>query len=281
MRRNAIFRMILFAFLAVVLVGVLIAGIALKKYQMPGVVVRESFDAPVVSENKFSGKEIDRLKIEWAAGNIVLVPAEGDKISVTEELLGGDKTMVLKKDGSTLYVQYCEGAVGISFGSNSSLKKNLYICVPQDWECKELEIDAASATVQAEYLTIQELTSSTASGSHTFTNCQVEKLKMETVSGNLDFSGSLDKLEFNGVSAQANLVLSNRPKSINLESVSGDLNLTLPEGCGFTLEKDTVSGRFSSELETTEKNGKIIHGDGSCEIDVEGVSASVHIRKGD
>ena len=30
MRRNAIFRMILFAFLAVVLVGVLIAGIALK-----------------------------------------------------------------------------------------------------------------------------------------------------------------------------------------------------------------------------------------------------------
>ena len=103
---------------------------------------------------------------------------------------------------------------------------------------------------------------------------------METVSGNLDFSGSLDKLEFNGVSAQANLVLSNRPKSINLESVSGDLNLTLPEGCGFTLEKDTVSGRFSSELETTEKNGKIIHGDGSCEIDVEGVSASVHIRKG-
>lgn len=281
MKRNAIFRMILFAFLAVVLVGVLIAGIALKKYQMPGVVVRESFDAPVVSENKFSGKEIDRLKIEWAAGNIVLVPAEGDKISVTEELLGGDKTMVLKKDGSTLYVQYCEGAVGISFGSNSGLKKNLYICVPQDWVCKELEIDAASATVQAEYLTIQELTSSTASGSHTFTNCQVEKLKMETVSGNLDFSGSLDKLDFNGVSAQANLVLSNRPKSINLESVSGDMNLTLPEGCGFTLEKDTVSGRFSSELETMEQNGKIIHGDGSCEIDVEGVSASVHIRKGD
>ena len=30
MKRNAIFRMILFAFLAVVLVGVLIAGIALK-----------------------------------------------------------------------------------------------------------------------------------------------------------------------------------------------------------------------------------------------------------
>ena len=103
---------------------------------------------------------------------------------------------------------------------------------------------------------------------------------METVSGNLDFNGSLDKLDFNGVSAQANLVLINQPKSIQLESVSGDLNLTLPEDCGFTLDKDSLSGRVSSELETTEKDGKIVHGDGSCKIEVEGVSSSVHIRKG-
>ena len=280
MKRNAVFRLILFSILAVILVGALISGIALKSYQMPGVVIRKSFEAPLVNEYEFDAREIDRLKIDWAAGKIVIVPVEGKNISVTEELLGTDKTMVLKKDGSTLYVQYCEGAIGLSFGSGSSLKKNLYVCVPQDWDCKELEIDAASATVQLENLTIEELASSTASGTHTFTNCQVEKLKMETVSGNLDFNGSLDKLDFNGVSAQANLVLSNQPKSIQLESVSGDLNLTLPEDCGFTLDKYSLSGRVSSELETTEKDGKIVHGDGSCEIEVEGVSSSVHIRKG-
>lgn len=279
MKRNAIFRIILFSFLAVVLVGVLISGIALKKYQMPGIVVRKSFDAPEVSGNKFNAGEIDRLKIEWAAGSIVLVPVEGNKISITEELLGGDESMVLKKDGSTLYVQHCEGAVGIPFGSGS-LKKNLYITVPQDWECKELEIDAASATVQGEYLTIRELASSTASGTHTFTNCQVGTLKMETVSGDLNFTGTLEKLDFNGVSAQLDLALTNAPKSIELESVSGDLNLTLPESCGFTVDQDTVSGRFSSELPTTEQNGKIVYADGHCEIEVEGVSASVHIRKG-
>lgn len=279
MKRNAIFRIILFSFLAVVLVGVLISGIALKKYQMPGIVVRKSFDAPEVSGNKFNAGEIDRLKIEWAAGSIVLVPVEGNKISITEELLGGDESMVLKKDGSTLYVQYCEGAVGIPFGSGS-LKKNLYITVPQDWECKELEIDAASATVQGEYLTIRELASSTASGTHTFTNCQVGTLKMETVSGDLNFTGTLEQLDFNGVSAQLDLALTNAPKSIELESVSGDLNLTLPESCGFTVDQDTVSGRFSSELPTTEQNGKIVYADGHCEIEVEGVSASVHIRKG-
>lgn len=279
MKRNAIFRIILFSFLAVVLVGVLISGIALKKYQMPGIVVRKSFDAPEVSGNKFNAGEIDRLKIEWAAGSIVLVPVEGNKISITEELLGGDESMVLKKDGSTLYVQYSEGAVGISFGSGS-LKKNLYITVPRDWECKELEIDAASATVQVENLTIEEVESSTASGTHTFTNCQVGTMKMETVSGDLNFTGTLEKLDFNGVSAQADVVVTNFPKSIDVETISGDLNITLPKECGFTVDKDTVSGRFSSELPTTEQNGKIVYADGHCEIEVEGVSASVHIRKG-
>ena len=150
MKRNAVFRLILFSILAVILVGALISGIALKSYQMPGVVIRKSFEAPLVNEYEFDAGEIDRLKIDWAAGKIVIVPVEGKKISVSEELLGTDETMVLKKDSSTLYVQYCEGAIGLSFGSSSSLKKNLYICVPQDWECKELEIDAASATVQAE-----------------------------------------------------------------------------------------------------------------------------------
>lgn len=280
MKRNAILRIILFSFLAVILLGALISGIALKSYQTPGVVVRKSFEAPLVNENEFDAGEIDRLKIDWAAGKIVIVSVEGNNISVTEELLGTKETMVLKRDGSTLYVQYCEGAIGLSFGSGSSLKKNLYICVPQDWECKELEIDAASATVQGEYLNIRELASSTASGTHTFANCQVGTMKMETVSGDLDFTGTLENLDFNGVSAQLDLALINAPKSIKLESVSGDLNLTLPESCGFMLDKDTVSGRFSSELATTTENGKIVHGDGSCEIEVEGVSASVHIRKG-
>lgn len=280
MKRNAIFRMILFGFLTVVLVGILISGIALKQYQVTGVVVRESADVLAVGGYSSPAKEVDRLKIAWAAGKIVIVPTDQDDITVTEELLGGDKTMVLKKDGSTLYVEYCEDNISLSFGSNNNLKKNLYISVPQDWDCKELEIDAASATVQVEHLTIEEVESSTASGTHIFTNCQVGTLKMETVSGDLNFTGTLEKLDFNGVSAQLDLALTNAPKSIELESVSGDLNLTLPESCGFTVDKDTVSGRVSSELPTTEQNGKIVYADGHCEIEVEGVSASVHIRKG-
>lgn len=278
MKRNAIVRIVLFSILALSLVGVLIGGIAFKGYSAPGIIVRSTTEAPVVSRNHFNAEKIDRLKIDWAAGKIVILPVEGSQIAVTEELLGEEDEMVLKLDGSTLYVEYSENAVSLNFGSTH--KKNLYITVPQDWVCKELDIDAASATVQAELLTIQKVESSTASGNHTFRDCKVEKLKLETVSGNLDYSGTLDKLDFEGVSAQADVVLTNFPKSIDVETVSGDLNLTLPKECGFTLEKDSVSGHFSSELETRKENGKYVYGDGQCKIEVEGVSANITIRKG-
>lgn len=278
MKRNAIVRIVLFSILALSLVGVLIGGIAFKGYSAPGIIVRSTTEAPVVSRNHFNAEEIDRLSIDWAAGKIVILPVEGSQIAVTEELLGEEDEMVLKLDGSTLYVEYSENAVSLNFGSTH--KKNLYITVPQDWVCQELYIDAASATVQAELLTIQKVESSTASGNHTFRDCKVEKLKLETVSGNLDYSGTLDKLDFEGVSAQADVVLTNFPKSIDVETVSGDLNLTLPKECGFTLEKDSVSGHFSSELETRKENGKYVYGDGQCKIEVEGVSANITIRKG-
>lgn len=278
MKRNAIVRLILFSILALSLVGVLIGGIAFKSYSAPGIIVRSTTEAPVVSRNHFNAEEIDRLNIDWAAGKIVILPAEGSQIAVTEELLGEEDEMVLRLDGSTLYVDYAENAVSVNFGS--APKKNLYITVPQDWVCKELDIDAASATVQAERLTIQKAASSTASGSHTFRDCKVERLKLETVSGDLDYSGTLDKLDFGGVSAQADVVVTNFPKSIEVETVSGDVNLTLPKECGFTLEKDSVSGHFRSELETRKQDGKYVYGDGQCKIDVEGVSASITIRKG-
>lgn len=278
MKRNAIVRIVLFSILALSLVGVLIGGIAFKRYSAPGIIVRGTTEAPVVSRNHFNAEEIDRLNIDWAAGKIVILPVEGSEIAVTEELLGEEDEMVLKLDGSTLYVEYSENAVSLNFGSIN--KKNLYITVPQDWVCKELDIDAASADVQAEFLTVEKMEASTASGEHTFRDCKVEQLTLETVSGNLDYSGTLDKLDFGGVSAQADVVLTNSPKSIEVETVSGDVNLTLPKECGFTLEKDSVSGHFSSELETRKENGKYVYGDGQCKIDVEGVSASITIRKG-
>ena len=279
MKRNAIVRIVLFSILALALISVLMGGISMKLYNKRGIVIKKGSDAPVVQDNNFSTKDIDSLKISWVTGDIVIVPTDSQQIQVCEEILGSEEPMILKKGGSQLIVEYSQDNLPIKVGNPSH--KNLYIAVPQDWVCRQLEIDAASANVRVEHLTIEEVEVDTASGTHTFDLCAVQSLKMDTASGDLDFTGSLDELDFNSASARADISLTNQPKSIKLDSMSGDLDLTLPEGCGFTVKKDTLSGSCTIEQDTVDHNGKLVHGDGACEIEINGLSSSVHIREGD
>lgn len=279
MRRNAIVRIILFSILALVLIFALLGGIGFGMYGNHTVVVEKGSDAPVVTENCFHAEYIEKLKISWVSGNVVIVPTDSHEIQLTEELLGGEEPMVIKKDGSRLIVEHSQENSLIQVGN--TFRKNLYILVPQDWVCRELEIDGASANVSAEHLTMEEVEVDTASGVCSFDQCNVESLNMDTASGDLDFNGSLNELDFNGASAQADIVLTNQPKSIKMDSMSGDLNLTLPTGCGFTVKKDTLSGSCIIQQDTVEQNGKLVHGSGACEIKVSGLSSSIHIREGE
>ena len=64
-----------------------------------------------------------------------------------------------------------------------------------------------------------------------------------------------------------------------MNSASGDLDLTLPADSGFTLEKSTMSGDFSSDFPTVSQNGKYLCGDGACRIDFNAASGDISIRK--
>jgi predicted dehydrogenase len=59
-----------------------------------------------------------------------------------------------------------------------------------------------------------------------------------------------------------------------------ELELTLPENAGFTLELDTFSENFISEFATVRHNDRYVCGDGSCKITVDGASGNVTIHKG-
>ena len=64
-----------------------------------------------------------------------------------------------------------------------------------------------------------------------------------------------------------------------MESISGNLDLTLPKDLGFDAEVDTVSGSFQSRIPTTSQSkGHYRSGNGGCEIDLESVSGSIQIH---
>ena len=225
---------------------------------------------------------IREMEIEWAAGSIRIQPLDITEIRISETGVNQDADpMVWNVHNGQLNIQYSKNTdhsfgMGLLLGEHS---KDLLIQVPQNWQCASLEIDAASASLEVNDLTICEMEFDGASGTCVFHNCTVEALELDTVSGDIRFTGTLTQLDCDSASANILLELSNTPKSLDLDTASGDLCVVLPEDAGFTVKLDTMSGDFESDFDTTLRNDSYVAGNGRCRIDVDAMSGDVTIRK--
>jgi len=222
------------------------------------------------------------MEIEWAAGSIIIRPTDIQQIYIHEDTTAKNyEQMVWKVREGKVSIQFAENMkISLGAGLNwGDFSKDLIIEVPADWKCDSLEVDAAIASLEVSDLTIWEMEFDGGSGTCVFDNCTVEKLDVNTASGDVRFAGSLQQLDCDAASANIRLELNNVPRSLDLDTASGDLDVTLPEDAGFTVTMDALSSDFTSDFETTSRNGSFIAGNGRCRIDVDAMSGDVTIRK--
>ncbi|MDO5546685.1 MAG: DUF4097 family beta strand repeat-containing protein [Eubacteriales bacterium] len=276
MKRNAIIRIIAWTVSLVILVGLLIAG--MNWFRPFGSRTAEAELTPVTVSGGHFTRDIREIEIDWVSGNIRLMPADVESIEVSETGVEDAKyAMVWELEGQTLKIEYCKNP---TFGDLKNLKfsKDLTITVPRDWEGRTLAVDAASAKLSVQDLTLQEVEVDAASGECQFKNCAVDALDIDTASGDIDFEGRLNRLDCDSASASVRAVLDNVPYEIDMDTASGDLELYLLEDAGFSVSMDTMSGKFDSTFPTTTKNGRYVCGDGACQIDISSMSGGVTIR---
>ncbi len=292
MRTNAIIRIIIFSIVICILLVLLIAGVQwrrggfgffrFKSDTLTPLDDIDGIDGPPSNATHSSGfadsSTLDKLTIDWVSGTITIRPGDTDTITYEETGVSDSKyRMVVKEKDRTLHLEFCKDGLHLGW---PDLNKDLTVTVPRDWVCRELEIDAASATVDLQDLTVRELDLNTASGRCRVDNCDVGEMDVDTASGDVDFSGTLGSFDCDSASAKITLVLDNVPDHIDVDTASGDVDLTLPADAGFTAQVDGMSTRFNSEFSTTTRNERYVCGDGKCEINVDAMSADVTIRKG-
>jgi len=224
---------------------------------------------------------IREIKIEWISGSVTIEPGDVQEITFLESGNGTDKyEMVWKQSGDELVIQYSKDSstagFGLHFGDGS---KDLTVSVPRGWVCDSLELDTASADLTVRDMIIREVEIDSASGTAKFENCTISSLDVDTASGDVTFTGSLSELDFDAASASFTGVLENVPDRVKMDSMSGDLTLTLPEDAGFTVSLDAMSSDFSSDFPTVKKNKSYVCGDGHCKIDVSAMNGDVAILK--
>ena len=137
----------------------------------------------------------------------------------------------------------------------------------------------AKYAMEVNDLTIREVDFDGASGTCEFENCIVDEIDIDTASGDVRFIGELNILDCDAASASVFAVLNNTPSRLDMDSMSGDLDITLPTDAGFALSMDALNGDFTSDFETILKNGNYVCGDGHCRINVDCMSGDVIIRK--
>ena len=304
MKNNAILRIVLFCILLVVLVAilavVLTGWMGARNYgQMYGMtVVQEPVEnvpgevsaapnpdtgeipVPVEALNtaEVSAAGVSEIKIEWVAGTVKVQPGDVESIRFSET--EGDRPMAYFMDGDELVIRFMEGKWTDIVGSPLRTKKDLTVTVPRDWSGKELSIEAVEADVQVVDLVLEELDFDGVSGRFAAENCQVRELDMDTVSGNVSYSGSLQELDVDSVSADCVLNLSNVPAAVEMDGVSGNLEITLPENAGFSVRLQSAGGKLTTDFEGTRSGKSFVSGDGACRITLSGVSGNVGVYKG-
>lgn len=277
MKRNAIIRIVLYSLALVVLLGILGGSLGFRLLSLDGIHLdgarivtegsAEGVSAPLgdalpqVSEGETVSTVIDtadlrEIDIDWAAGTITVISDElATQITVMEPKLANEKyQMRCFVKEKTLHIEYCLPSIGIH---ETDIAKDLMVIIPADWQCEELSIDSAAASINVQDLSLLEMEVNAASGVCNFTNCNINRLDVETASGDVTFDGVLNHLDVEAVSANCHLILSDHvPVNIEMESMSGDLILELPEDAGFALQMDALSGEFNTDFDVEVKNGK-------------------------
>lgn len=278
MKTNAVIRAVLYAVAILVLGGILLTALGVNQ-------LSEQFDikegGQVLPVQEIEAAKIRKIEIEWAAGDIRIEPSEtATTLRISESQVDDEDKMVCKISGSTLHIQFCKDSVKFIGINTEIVSKELVITVPAGWICENLDIDAAASDVFIRDMTIRELDFDGASGLCQLENCSVTDLDVDAASGNVTFSGSLVTLDFDGASADCTLKLTNCPRQISLDGASGNLDITLPSDCGFTAETSGLSFDFTTDFQTTTRNGCHVYGDGSCRIEIEALSGRINIHDG-
>lgn len=279
MKRNAIVRIIIFSIAIFILLGILLSGLAFGMLMMNIRTDSQTYyELPENSQVDLDPNEIQNINIEWASGTIDVRAEETNTITFSESgTYTDDLQMVWKVKNDTLIISFSKPTVQIGFSSYSN--KDLTVTVPKSWICNELSLEVASADVTITDLQAEQVDIDTASGDYEFINCTLNALDVDTASGSIYYTGNLNTLDCDAASGSFEGKFISAPTRIEMDSASGDLDLTLPTGCGFRVTMDALSSKFHSDLNVNYDGNSYVYGDQHCIINFDGVSGSVQIRE--
>ena len=268
-RRTAIFCGVLIAGLVSLIVLLIVGAATFSTHSTTGV------EAPIVTEEMeyhsitIPAGDIRSISINWVSDALSFTVWEGNEILLE---CYDERLLEYAVEGDKLTIGRDSEPFSITAGSS------LFITIPRtlaERRLEELTISVTSACVDLFEINADRLELSTVSGSCTVDGL-FDEVSVTTTSGDIHFYGSFERGSFDTVSGCLDISADSTVRSLQADSVSGSVILTLPQGTGFSLEFDSVSGKlYSDEYGTLSGESSFTYGDGSAEITLDTISGDV------
>ena len=221
-----------------------------------------------VGSESISAENVNVIDIDWMTGAVYIIGHSGEDIIITEfsqRNVRNNQRMYIRQSGDTVHVQFTESRVTVA----NNLSKRLEVFVPQA-QLDSISVQTISGRVVAEHLSADNLQIQTTSGRIVVDNTQAETIDLRTVSGRIEtrrteagrirsqttsgrheINGAFGVINASSVSGRLELTSSVLPESVNGNTTSGRIELTIPNDGTINVNHSQVTGRFSSELPMT------------------------------
>ena len=233
-------------------------------------------------EIRVPAESITALSIDWVAGDVKIMVTDGEEIVVTEHVDRGipEEYALCVEADNTLRIRYSNDVWG-----NDMPEKDLTVLLPRTVaeNLTAVDLSGVSADFAVGKLTVRDAFSfDTTSGKLEMQsmNAPQAKATVSSVSGNVELDGSFREVKAGSTSGEIDLMLRNAPAAVEVSTVSGEVDVELPAGTGFTLDYSTVSGELECDFPLTKSvDGKYVCGDGACRMEIGTTSGSLSVER--
>ena len=303
MRTATTIRIALWTLVAVILVGLLVAGI---RGDLPfvGINIGTAFhykDSELyeVGGGTAEASEVNEIEVNWISGKIKIEPYEGNVIVFEEtgqKALSEKERMRYYLNNGKLIIQFQAPNRGINILNNIS--KDLTIRVPEEFALDMLDVETVSGEIRGEGFSARkvdvdgisnrvnlddilstDISIESVSGNVVCTGIQVDKIDVESISGAISLMGILEEVECNSTSGKISIEPGLDVRRIDAESISGSITVLIPENEGFKVNYSSISGKFYCDFPASISSEQAVYKDGKAIFDIETLSGAIRIEE--
>jgi len=288
MRNNTNIQKIVIWLVVIAVVSLTIAAIAFFSTEnyMVNFRDRNNFEGnPIDEVNTFGIYQLKEIYIHSVSSDVSVFSTDEEEIKIHfygRTALKSEKAspkLITNLEGSKLKIEI-EYPKVIFY--NADVVLDVYI--PQDYT-GNINIDAVSADVDISNLDINNFQCKTVSGDLKIKSLGSDNLTLKTTSGEVNIMDFTGNLEADSVSGDINVRYRIFDNNIDVKTISGKVEIDLPQNAEFYLKTNTVSGEVVAKFPITiisfnkmnQLEGTVGTGDNSIIIDT--VSGDIHINK--